>query len=496
MAIMVLHCGGPKEDLWLQENNAKYEDAVFAAPNIAQYGLDYPHFVKLMWCFTIPTYGDNTDPFDPIRLFTDICNAAIHSALAPGRILTVDESMALWKGKSGKYGGNGSMLGWMFVARKPTNCGRESHTTADYDTGCIIFVEPYEGKERMAKKELCNEYNKDPAKAMRCTKQWFNTGRAAIVDIFFASMTLARGLADNGMYMIGKVKTGHSKFPRKWLLSKAKMRGQRASCTSTLKVGNHEWELLAAVDCNKQPMCLLGTAGTTAMGDTLTRNYSTLRADGTSSVQQRTLEQWDIHATSRGSFNPIDMHNNKRHGPISFEDTWKTHRWWVLEFQMLMGMAEVNAFLLWGKFKPGHGDCTPEMFRRRLAYQMLYHPVLMREIGERATLSQNLSASQTLQRNPTKDSNSLSRSMRLACKFCGQKTMWSCSFVPWMDGMEKRMKRGCMFIYSPAQNPDCFASHVNGAEPRSRLSVAMVQAWVKRKARKAASSAGGQVESE
>jgi hypothetical protein len=33
---------------------------------------------------------------------------------------------------------------------------------------------------------------------------------------------------------------------------------------------------------------------------------------------------------------------------------------------------------------------------------MLYHPVLMREIGERAALRQNLSASHTLQRNPTK----------------------------------------------------------------------------------------------
>jgi hypothetical protein len=161
---------------------------------------------------------------------------------------------------------------------------------------------------------------------------------------------------------------------------------------------------------------------------------------------------------------------------------------------MLMGMAEVNAFLLYRKFKPGHGDCTPGIFRRRLAYQMLYHPVLMREIAERAALRQHVSASHTLQRNPTKDGNPLSRSMRLACKFCGEKTMWSCRCAPWMDGMDKRMKRGCMFTCSPAQNPDCFASHVNGAEPRSRLCVAMVQAWVKRKARKAAS--GGQVESE
>jgi hypothetical protein len=99
--------------------------------------------------------------------------------------------------------------------------------------------------------------------------------------------------------MIENVTSGHSKFPRQWLRSKAKARGQRASCTSILKVGNHGWDLFAALDCDKQPMCLLGSAGTTAMSQSLTRNYSVLLADGTSRVHQRTFEQWDIHTTDR-----------------------------------------------------------------------------------------------------------------------------------------------------------------------------------------------------
>jgi hypothetical protein len=64
-----------------------------------------------------------------------------------------------------------------------------------------------------------------------------------------------------------------------------------------------------------------------------------------------------------------------------------------------------------------------------------------------------------------------------------------------MDEIERRMKRAYMFIFSPAQNPDFF-SRVNGAELRGRFYVAIVQAWVERKARKAASGARGQVESE
>jgi hypothetical protein len=218
------------------------------------------------------------------------------------------------------------MLGWMFVARKPPNCGRESHITADNDTGCIIFVQLYKGKERMAHNEFCKDYGNNPAKAMRCTKHWLNSGRAAIVDSGFASVHLARGFAEHGMtFDDWQCHNGHSKFPRHWLRSKAKERGHRTSCTSKLKVWNHEWELLAAVDCDKQPMSLFGNVGTTAMGTTLARNYYILRADGTRNVPQRAFEKWDIFASYKGDFNVVDMHNSKRQGPLSFRDTWKAH---------------------------------------------------------------------------------------------------------------------------------------------------------------------------
>ncbi len=65
--------------------------------------------------------------------------------LIPGNYITVDESMGFWRGKG--------MPGWLFVKRKPTPVGRESHTTADWETGAIIFVEPYEGKVRMKEKK-------------------------------------------------------------------------------------------------------------------------------------------------------------------------------------------------------------------------------------------------------------------------------------------------------------------------------------------------------
>ena len=103
------------------------------------------------------------------------------------------------------------------------------------------------------------------------------------------------------------------------------------------------------------------------MGASMIRNYTSQRADGTIGTVDRTLEQWHIHSLYRKNFNVIDMHNAKRQGGTSFEDTWKTTRWWIRDFQMLMGMSEVNAYLTWKKFKPGQKDCDPDLFRRRLA---------------------------------------------------------------------------------------------------------------------------------
>ncbi len=74
--------------------------------------------------------------------------------LVLGNILTVNESMGFWKGKR--------MPGWLFVSRKP-RVGRESHTTAECDTGAIIFVEPYEGNDLMKDKEFVSTYGANPA---------------------------------------------------------------------------------------------------------------------------------------------------------------------------------------------------------------------------------------------------------------------------------------------------------------------------------------------
>jgi hypothetical protein len=334
----------------------------------------------------------------------------------------------------------------------------------------------------MTQKEFVREYGKNLAKAIKCVKPWFGSGRLVILDAGFASVKCAQGLAENGLYMIGNVKMAHSDFPKAWLLSQVPQRGDRACAIATLKLANgQEWEMLAAADRDKQPMALLETAGASTMGEAMVRKYSTQRADGTIGTKDMTLEQWVIHSLYRKNFNWIDMHNAKRQGGTSFEETWKTKRWSVRDFQMLMGMSEVNVYLLWKSFKPGEAGCDPILFRRRLAWQLLHHPAWLKEKQENVQLRSAPDAKvHYLVKNPMKKMG-LGRHERWTCRYCPRKTMWSCYCCHTVDGMPDDLKAGVTFVCNPSQSPQFFEKHSRGLSSKNKRAMAGTKAWVARK---------------
>ena len=216
MAILTLHTGGPKEDMWLSAPNWDYHDTLWLPPDMGRFGMDWPKFKNLMRAFCLPTYDQIEDPFSPIRRFVDRWNSKMAATLIPGPIICVDESMGLWVGRRNKEGAVNrlGMPGWQFVGRKPTNKGREMFTTACCDTGIVIFVELHEGAVRMSRKEFVAEWGKNPSKAMRCVKPWFGSGRLVIIDSGFASVKCAHGMAEHGMYVVGNVKSASAGFPK------------------------------------------------------------------------------------------------------------------------------------------------------------------------------------------------------------------------------------------------------------------------------------------
>jgi hypothetical protein len=104
--------------------------------------------------------------------------------------------------------------------------------------------------------------------------------------------------------MIGNVKGASTRFLKKWMLDKLHVRGDNRVCaSSSFKTSNgQEWTLLAAGDNDMQPMTLLGSAGTSYMGEAMQRAYSVLKADGTFEAMKFVLEQWAIHSIYQRNF--------------------------------------------------------------------------------------------------------------------------------------------------------------------------------------------------
>ena len=91
--------------------------------------------------------------------------------------------------------------------------------------------------------------------------------------------------------MIGNVKGASTGFPKKWMLDHLHVGGDIVCASSSFKTSTgQEWTLLAPGDKDKQPMTLLGTVGTSNMGEAMQRAYNVLKADGTFEVMKFVLE--------------------------------------------------------------------------------------------------------------------------------------------------------------------------------------------------------------
>ena len=105
----------------------------------------------------------------------------------------------------------------------------------------------------------------------------------------------AKALAGVGLFMIGNVKTAHTGFPKQWLNSKVSQRGEQACAMHSFTVNGQQWGVLAAIDKDKQPMSLIGIAGTTNMGNTLTRHFTVRYSNCDWQTKTAHLDQWHIH---------------------------------------------------------------------------------------------------------------------------------------------------------------------------------------------------------
>lgn len=181
----------------------------------------------------------------------------------------------------------------------------------------------------------------------------------------------------------------------------------------------------------------------------------------------------------------MDKHNSKRQGGASFEDTWKTHKWWLRDFQMLFGISEVNAYLLFTKFKAA--NMSMEHFRRVLVHQILHHPLVMME-REQGVITRALSArsertgGHILQMCSDKVPGKM-YNFQGCCVFCKMKvsTFCGCGASPDLSKTSHKRCRDTVFVCSAVTKRDCFERHLRGEVALNAKSEAAKRRWKKQR---------------
>ena len=164
----------------------------------------------------------------------------------------------------------------------------------------------------------------------------------------------------------------------RWLEEQCrKTKDHRACASSVLKLGVQDgevlsWKCWASADLDRQQtVSLIATAGTSDPGGCFERSVRTIHSSGRCSYRKEVLQQDSMHHLYRraGFSNSLPGGQPDGCGRRPFEETWLSWKWWVCEWQYMLALTEVNAFLLWRKYN--NPSCTMGKFRRRLIHQML-----------------------------------------------------------------------------------------------------------------------------
>lgn len=182
-----------------------------------------------------------------------------------------------------------------------------------------------------------------------------------------------------------------------------------------------------------------------------------------------TLNQMDIHSKYRARFNTVDRHNALRQGHSCIEKSVRTLRWWVRDFQALLGISHVNAYLAWRYFKHGQASLPQHTFMRRLAYQLCTNPEVQTTRFTRGCGSRT----HDLVKAPGK------RAVRTCTVAgCTRKSRWYCicGNAPVMttrgdanDKGKRQAQPHCYFVCGK-EHPECLAAHKHEAAQRAKNS--------------------------
>lgn len=195
--------GVPMKRLWAR----KRSDPMMIVPPLAfgEHGMTrnrFKHLTKYIAMFFDVGEADlkPDDPWRYVMPLFDLFNDWRRRKYVPSWLLTVDELMFLWLGKSGfpndGVGGDWTLLPAVsYVPRKPDPLGMEGKVLADGCSSVTLHIEPQQGAIRHVLQEFYQQYGHMTANTLRMCKAYFRTSarpgepaRALKGDSWFASL--------------------------------------------------------------------------------------------------------------------------------------------------------------------------------------------------------------------------------------------------------------------------------------------------------------------
>ena len=235
--------------------------------------------------------------------------------------------------------------GWMFVPRKPHPFGNEYHTLCDGMWGVLYHLELVEGKHRLSElpQPKFSEFGKTVGLVLRCCSSLFTTGKCVIMDSGFFVLDALTRLRTNGVFALIMVKKKGS-WPRRIDGDgiKEHMSTKMIGDVDCLP-GEHNGTKFN-IFCLREPdyvtmlMAMFGSGLSAGEDAKVTRTI-----EGTTRVTFELAEPFHLYYKYRGV---VDVHNARRHSPISVEETWATKTWEHRVLAFVIAICEVNTYLV------------------------------------------------------------------------------------------------------------------------------------------------------
>ncbi len=363
---MSLHNIGPRRMYW---ETGKDDEAERVHPPMAfgqRFGMSQHRFEILLRHFSFADKSDpsSSDRWWPVRGFIDAINSRRVSKIRPSHVIVADESMCAWT--SAKPDSLPDALPHTTkIIRKPKGVGAEIKVLADGRTGVVMRLEIQEGKDAMCHKDW-SALPSGTSQLLRLCEPWFQTRRIVVADSAFASTTSAIELKKKGLFFQGIIKTSTHEFPKDYLMGfQYKARGDIAVATATIE----NVPLLALGWQDKTLKMFIATCGTTDEG--VSHKKRRWKAVGTQSeVYYKEVPRPRLAESYFSSAQKVDVHNHLRQGSLSLEASWSTQQWEHRVISTLLGIIEVDAFLI---YKESGNTLSHRVFTEKLAWQLIHN---------------------------------------------------------------------------------------------------------------------------